>query len=333
MLAYSVIAGIAFGIAYWICSTGGASTWRAVVAFVVAQICGWLGGIAIDLSLFSAFIHFDAAATTLSLLGKGFWWSVTGAGYGVFMGRKKLKTTNGTQQSATPKTTHIKASGNDAYAAALAEIEEHRLDKGVWARSFAESGGDESKAKAAYIKARACAIAADAVWVETQPPTADSSRAETAQVSRTPPGDYGLPKWVPAFIAFVLIAGVVGYQQLNNRQTVAANPVQTPGQAEHGPWERYQPQALTKDQFGGTLVNGPTEATPQLKPFTGTLDKFDPSTASQMAEWRTSLDSMTQRQSKRLGIASMTQSVACTVMTLQPTVNPSAARWPGSLPG
>lgn len=35
---------------------------------------------------------------------------------------------------------------NDAYAAALAEIEEDRLDKGVWARSFAESGGDESKA-------------------------------------------------------------------------------------------------------------------------------------------------------------------------------------------
>lgn len=44
---------------------------------------------------------------------------------------------------------------NDAYAAALAEIEEDRLDKGVWARSFAESGGDESKAKALYIKARA----------------------------------------------------------------------------------------------------------------------------------------------------------------------------------
>lgn len=45
--------------------------------------------------------------------------------------------------------------GNDAYADALVEIEEGRLDKGTWARSFAESGGDESKARALYIKTRA----------------------------------------------------------------------------------------------------------------------------------------------------------------------------------
>jgi hypothetical protein len=51
---------------------------------------------------------------------------------------------------------------NDAYAVALAEIEEDRLDKGVWARSFAESGGDESKAKATYIKVRAESIQSDA---------------------------------------------------------------------------------------------------------------------------------------------------------------------------
>ncbi|MBK7507658.1 MAG: hypothetical protein IPI16_05585 [Comamonadaceae bacterium] len=35
--------------------------------------------------------------------------------------------------------------GNDAYAGALAEIEEGRLDKGAWARAFADAGGDEPK--------------------------------------------------------------------------------------------------------------------------------------------------------------------------------------------
>ncbi len=44
---------------------------------------------------------------------------------------------------------------NEAYAEALTEIEEGRVDKGVWAKAFAESAGDESKAKASYIKTRA----------------------------------------------------------------------------------------------------------------------------------------------------------------------------------
>lgn len=71
---------------------------------------------------------------------------------------------------------------NDAYAAALAEIEEGRLDKGVWARSFAESGGDESKAKALYIKARAESIQSGAVWQDTRPPGAEDAGAATASV-------------------------------------------------------------------------------------------------------------------------------------------------------
>lgn len=64
---------------------------------------------------------------------------------------------------------------NDAFAAALTEIEEGRLDKGAWARAFAESGGDESKAKALYIKARAEAINNLPAWHDTQPPAVDAS--------------------------------------------------------------------------------------------------------------------------------------------------------------
>ncbi len=59
---------------------------------------------------------------------------------------------------------------NNAYAAALAEIEEGRLDKGTWARAFAESGGDESNAKARYIKGRAELIDSSPTWSDTQPP-------------------------------------------------------------------------------------------------------------------------------------------------------------------
>ncbi len=80
---------------------------------------------------------------------------------------------------------HVAPASNDAYAEALAEIEEGRLDKGIWARSFAESGGDESKAKALYIKARASAIEADAAWVDTRPPEQENdgvaSRVKSSQ--------------------------------------------------------------------------------------------------------------------------------------------------------
>ncbi|MFO1262789.1 MAG: hypothetical protein U1E84_05515 [Rhodoferax sp.] len=86
---------------------------------------------------------------------------------------------------------------NDAYAAALAEIEEGRLDKGTWARAFADSGGDESKAKAFYIKARAESIESAAAWPDTQPPVDDAPKnreaPELKSVSATPatePTDY-----------------------------------------------------------------------------------------------------------------------------------------------
>jgi len=148
--------------------------------------------------------------------------------------------------------------GNDSYAAALAEIEEGRLDKGAWARSFAESGGDESKAKALYIKARAEATKTASIWMDTQPTTENCNRAEAVQVSRRPADYEGLPKWVPVFIVFMIIAGIVMYQELSNRQTAAATPVQTP--------------AATKDQFGGTLIQEPVQMpVPQVD-----YSKFEP---------------------------------------------------------
>ena len=41
----------------------------------------------------------------------------------------------------------------------MAEIEETRTDKGLWARCFAESDGDHEKAKASYIRQRVAVLA------------------------------------------------------------------------------------------------------------------------------------------------------------------------------
>ncbi len=69
---------------------------------------------------------------------------------------------------------------NDAYAAAFAELEEGRVDKGAWARAFAESGGDESKAKALYIKARAESRDDSPTWRDTLPPIEDVQQKRVA---------------------------------------------------------------------------------------------------------------------------------------------------------
>ncbi len=68
--------------------------------------------------------------------------------------------------------------GNVGYAKALAEIEEGRLEKGVWARAFADAGGEVEKAKALYIKARAGALKNDKVWQATQPSAPDDASAK-----------------------------------------------------------------------------------------------------------------------------------------------------------
>ena len=126
---------------------------------------------------------------------------------------------------------------NDAYAAALAEIEEGRLDKGVWARSFAESGGDESRAKALYITARVESIEGSAVREDTRPPLADDAgikatdERQAATLRPSPVSSSFLP------IAIFVGVGVVGivaaiafpaYQDYAKRQAVAENPVRAP---------------------------------------------------------------------------------------------------------
>lgn len=87
----------------------------------------------------------------LSLVIAGLWFMVAGN-----LTKRLLKRSDRPfkQVALVENATHSAPASNDAYAAALAEIEENRIDKGTWARCYALSDGDESKAKAAYIKAR-----------------------------------------------------------------------------------------------------------------------------------------------------------------------------------
>jgi hypothetical protein len=48
----------------------------------------------------------------------------------------------------------------DHWAAAMAEIESGQRRPGIWAKAFAESDGDETKAKVAYLKARVAQLTA-----------------------------------------------------------------------------------------------------------------------------------------------------------------------------
>lgn len=152
---------------------------------------------------------------------------------------------------AKPRTTSN--SSENAYAEALAEIEEGQMNKGVWARTFAESGGDESKATALYIKARADATKNPAVWEATQPAIAyDTGITTTVEGGSRPlvPS----PIYPLRILAGVAAAGVVAivvipaYQDYTKRQ-MASVTTEIPATD----WEK------------GVMTQPPSEAKPPFK--------------------------------------------------------------------
>lgn len=88
MLPILLTVGLAYGIAYWISSTG-LAYWRATLGFTVAFVVAWLGGYIISALVAS---QVASAETFLNLLGKGFWWASISAGFGVYRARFKLRT-------------------------------------------------------------------------------------------------------------------------------------------------------------------------------------------------------------------------------------------------
>jgi TPR repeat protein len=161
---------------------------------------------------------------------------------------------------------------NGAFAEALAEFEEGRLDKGVWARAFADAGGDESKAKALYIKARAEALKDGEVWQVTQPSATDDTKVQGTG-GRVDDGvdrsvHAGTPKWPIRVVGGVAIAivlagfAVATYQDYLKRRAFATTPVQEPAAqvAEPKPYpgklDNYQDgvAANKRGDYGGAVA-------------------------------------------------------------------------------
>ena len=280
MLGYILVAGSGFGIAWWIASTG-LAYWRSAVGFLTGFIVSWLvGSLLAALLLRSAELFVDPAFT-----GKTFWYAVFGAGWGVYQARARLKrrlisasapnvSSPQSQQSARPV--------NDAYAEALSEIEEGRVDKGVWARAFADAVGEAEKAKALYIRARAEALKDGEVWEDTQPSVADERDANipAAQAKygffRTAGRMYGIlsarhlapGSWLGVgVVVLASVLAIYAYLEYGRRQVEAvtepeSQPTVLARPAPEVDWSPYTPenqkilqdQQTQRDRFGGTLV-------------------------------------------------------------------------------
>lgn len=290
-----LIGALGFYIAYWISSTG-LAYWRAVAGFAVAFIVSWVGGVGMSALVFAVTGTVNIGAATTSLLGNLFWWALICSGYGVYKGRAKFgpkaevdsaKLKNDAQPSVRA------AAGNDSYAEALAEIEEGRLDKGVWARSFAESGGDEPKAKALYIKARAEAMKGAEVWEDTQPPESSESRirgtVENGAVELDNPAPVSTPKWpiwivagaLPVYILVSLTVSAfraIPSGQVEAEATTGSQPMAQVS-PEQSDWGKSDQPTQTAPGWGDKDAMA-TPAKPNLVPFNGKLDDA-PSTSAQ----------------------------------------------------
>ena len=295
-----LMGALGFYIAYWISSTG-LAYWRAVAGFAVAFMVSWVGGVGLSALVFAVTGTVNIAAATTSLLGKLFWWALICSGYGVYKGRAKFgpkvqvdsaKLKNDAQPSV------LAAAGNDSYADALAEIEEGRLDKGVWARSFADAGGEDAKAKALYIKARAGAAKSSVVWENTQPSVVEErdTSVPTAQTKygffRTAGRMYGYlcarhlapSSWlgVGAVVLASMLA-IYAYREYRGLQVVAGPTTASQPMAQVSPdqsdWGKGDQPTQSAPGWGDKDAMA-TPARPNLVPFNGKLDDA-PSTSAQ----------------------------------------------------
>jgi hypothetical protein len=175
--------------------------------------------------------------------------AVVAAGYIVWL-KRQLSNPSGSRTTSE--------SGNDGYAKALAEIEEGRLDKGVWARAFADAGGEESKAKALYIKARAGAIQGAEVWENTQPPESSDARPKATGEKATVELDNAAPVSAPKWPIWIVAGALPVYFFVS--LAVSAFKASPSGQAVAEATTGSQPMAqVSPDQ-------DKVEITPQAKP-------------------------------------------------------------------
>ena len=162
------------------------------------------------------------------------------------------------------------AASDAAYAEALAEIEESRIDKGTWARSFAESGGDDSKAKSAYIKSRAASIHSAAEWSNTSPPNnAHAVRAASSISDASAPKAGNFQFTTTWLLGGVAVAGIVAavalpaYQDYSKGRELAATPVQAPAPILDLSEFQKAPNSQTGPDWDKDVITAPENASAQ----------------------------------------------------------------------
>lgn len=159
-------------------------------------------------------------------------------------------------------TSRLIAQDNEGYAEALNEIEEGRLDKGLWARAFADAGGESEKAKALYIKARAGVLKVggvknDQVWQVTQPAAADDTDTQGMGVGVV--DGVNLPstsRWPIRVVAGVAIAVVSAAFAVSLYQAHMAQRVAVGARTSTQPVEKARPEG-GKDEISPSAKSVP----------------------------------------------------------------------------
>lgn len=194
-LAQLVASIVASAIAYAL-SKSGKPIWRSILGFILGCILGWIAGFALGI----AFFKNDIVSVQMRAMGTTFWMAIIFSGVGVFLGRKKLKSSGSSKNvfrestaeagsvarglpstygAFSPKKTIV--ADEMVYAAIAKEIESGAVDNGLWTRLYAECDGDEPKTKAAYIRHRAERLSNPAGNPTRTQPNAEQTKSDENQ--------------------------------------------------------------------------------------------------------------------------------------------------------
>lgn len=268
-LLVGIAHGIVFAVGYFVAKKtlqmtvpDGAATLRLVGGFTLGLLLGWLAGVLTAMlayTLLRPVLQYSVSADSLflPLIGKSFWFAAVGAGYTAWSIRKQTAAAVVKAGRVGKERTKPGLADNNSYAEAMAEVDEGRIDKGTWARAYAEAGGDESKAKAAYIKSRAVSIHSAAEWSNTLPPDDTQGVRAESPVSNAKAAKAGnLQLTTVWLLGGVAVAGILAavalpaYQDYSKRRVLAATPVQAPAPdgIQFGANDKPVPAAQTEPQ-------------------------------------------------------------------------------------
>lgn len=255
-----------------------AANLRLVGGFTLALFVGWMAGILTAMlayALLSPVLQYSFSADQLflPLIGKSLLFAGMGAGQAAWSLRKQATQAPARDSQVRKKGSKPASTNNNSYAEALAEIEEGRVDKGTWARSFADSDGDESKAKAAYINSRAISIESAAELTNTRPQddAPSGEPASTVSATSTPKaGNFNVTTgWLFGGIAVAGIVAAVAlpaYQDYSKRRAVAATQVQAPAPQVDVSESMAVPNAQTGMDWDKVVIRPPSALPAQSSP-------------------------------------------------------------------